>query len=156
MDKSTPFGHHWLKGLLLLLPALLLQSCGNQVGVLKGVSPVQPIPVVATTPQDPLTPVSVVLSGSGKCSAIKIDWGDTHNDTDTSVDLGSNPVFTHIYTGWGGGKTVTVEGTVDCVGKVNTRFVMEPSVFQLGFNMVPKPTNKVCNTVPTNFPFLEK
>ena len=146
MDKSTSFGLQWLKGLVLFVPALLLQSCGSPVGVLKGVSPVQPIPAVGTTP------LSVAVTGTGRCTEITIDWGDTTpKNTYHFVDLGSNPVFSHTYGGWGGGKTVTVEGTAHCAGKVNTRFDMEPSIFHLGFVLVPKATAQICHQVP-NFP----
>jgi hypothetical protein len=93
----------------------------------------------------------VAVNGTGSCTALKIDWGDSLNQTfQQQIDLQSNPVFTHTFCCWGGGKTVTVEGS-GCTGKVTTRFVMEPSVFHLGFNVVPSPTAQICHQVP-DFP----
>jgi hypothetical protein len=155
MDRSAFFCDYQIKGLAACLPALFLMGC-TATGVIQGVNPVQPIPTVDTTcklnPNCPTAPpVSVVVNGTGRCAELKIDWGDSLNNTYQHIDLRSNPVFTHTFCCWGGGKTVTVEGTAGCTGKVFTRFVMEPSVFHLGFNVVPSPTAQVCHQVP-NFP----
>jgi hypothetical protein len=146
MDNSTSSRNYWLKGLALFLPALLLLGCNSKVNLVQGVAPVQPIP-------DAKKPVGVMVSGVGKCGRIEIDWGDTDKDDYQYVDLGKNPVFTHTY-GQGGGKTVTVEGKFGCGGKVNTRFVLEPSVFSVGFAQAktpPTPTPPTC-AAPSNHP----
>jgi len=81
---------------------------------------------------------------------VDIDWGDGGPVSQgVWVNLVPDPTtrtISHTYTGWGGGKTVTVTATQNCDGKVNTRFTMAPAVFQLGFN---QPGTKACNTVPT-------
>jgi hypothetical protein len=142
MDNSTPARAYWLKGLALFLPALLLLGCNTPVNLIRAVAPVQPIPTA-----DKL--VGVMVSGSGRCGRLEIDWGDTRKETHDAVDLGSNPVFTHNF-GLGGGKTVTVEAKAGCEGKVNTRFVVEPSVFHIGFNQVKKSPAPTCVAAPNH------
>jgi hypothetical protein len=136
VDTPISSGDYWRTGLALSLPALLVLGC--EVNVIRGLSPVQPIPAITA-------PLRVVVSGSGKCNEIEINWGDSYQNTYQSVDLGSNPEFAHSY-GSGGGKTVTVEGKRGCEGKVTTRFVMEPSVFALAFNQIQRPTDKSAPT----------
>lgn len=128
MDTSISSRGYWPTGLALSLSALLLLGCR---GVIQGVSPVQPIPARTA-------PVSVAVSGSGTCGEMEIDWGDTQKITPQSVDLGGNPVFDHHY-GLGGGKTVTVEGKRGCLGKVRTRFIVQPAAYALAFIQVQKP-----------------
>ena len=138
--KDTPNGIAASSILPTLLTALLLAGCG---AVIRGVSPVQPIPTLPAA-------VSVTVTGTGRCGSMEIDWGDQSKSTPTVVELSTNPVFTHVY-GLGGGKTVTVEGKVNCNGKVRTRFVQEPAVFTLGFvqrlSNTPQPT---CRSVPNH------
>jgi hypothetical protein len=162
MDRSAFFWDYQIKGLAACLPALFLMGC-TAPGVIQGVNPVQPIPSVETTCRvengkcvDAGPPLSVIVNGTGRCAELKIDWGDSLNQTYQYIDLQSNPVFTHTFCCRGGGKTVTVEGTARCTGKVNTRFVMEPSVYQLGFNVVPSPTAQICHQMPGNFPAIGK
>jgi len=51
----------------------------------------------------------------------------------------------HTYTGWQGGKTVTVTAKQGCEGRVNTRFVTTPAVFDLAFA---RPGPNACDTIP--------
>jgi hypothetical protein len=125
--------------LALLLLGLPLRVFGD-FNLIQGVNAVQPLPTGRM-------PVTVVVNGSGKCGEMEIDWGDDARSHETHVDLASRPKFTHSYEG-GGGKTVTVIAKTGCEGWVRTRFVIEPSVFQLGFAQVQKPTAQVCNQVP--------
>ncbi len=96
------------------------------------------------------TAVNLEVSGYGGGCYVDIDWGDGEPVSQgVWVNLVPNPsqrTISHTYTGWGGGKIVTVTATQNCDGKVNTRFTMAPAVFQLGFN---QPGTKACNTVPT-------
>ena len=124
----------------LLLVAVSLPAYGDTFNLIQGVSPVQPLPMGKA-------PVTVVVNGSGKCREMEIDWGDSARSPATYVDLASRPQFTHSYEG-GGGKTVTVIAKAGCEGWVRTRFVIEPSVFHLGFAQVQKPTAQVCSVVP--------
>src|SRR6266851_3835567 len=108
---------------------------------------------VALAPnQTPMVSAVVNLEVSGYCGGcyVDIDWGDGEPVSQgVWVNLVPNPsqrTISHTYTGWGGGKTVTVTATQNCDGKVNTRVTMAPAVFQLGFN---QPGTKACYTVPT-------
>jgi len=127
------------RGLALLLLAFPLRVFGD-FNLIQGVDAVQPLPTGQMT-------VSVAVNGSGKCREMQIDWGDDTRSPATYVDLAARPQFKHTYDG-GGGKTVTVIAKTGCEGWVRTRFVIEPSVFQLGFAQVQKPTAQVCNQVP--------
>lgn len=135
-----------LASLIFTAIALLLEACGTPANLIQGVSPVQPIPAINA-------PVSVVVTGSGNCREMEINWGDSYTTTHQGVDLSGNPTFTHTFMEWGGGKTVTVAGTIGCEGKVNTRFSMEPSVYHLAFNQIPnRPTAQTCVPTPNYFP----
>ena len=145
MDNSTCYRDYLLTGLALFLPALLLVGCNTQVNLIRSVSPVQPIPTADKS-------VGVMVSGSGRCGRMEIDWGDDSKTEYTDVDLGSNRVFTRQW-GLGGGKTVTVRALSGCEGKVNTRFVVEPSVFYVGLNQVKKPPTPIppaCMVTPNH------
>jgi len=155
MDRLAFFCEYQIKGLAACLPALFLMGC-TATGVIQGVNPVPPIPNVETTCRiengscvNAGPPLRVEVNGTGRCAELQINWGDDKfNQTYKYIDLQSHPVFTHTFCCWGGGKTVTVEGTAGCTGKVNTRFVMEPSVFHLGFNVIASPTAQICHRVP--------
>ncbi len=128
------------RGIALLLLALSLPAYGDTFNLIQGVNVVQPIAMGTM-------PVTIVVNGSGKCREMEIDWGDMSKDTQQYVDLASHPTFKHSFAG-GGGKTVTITAKTGCEGKVRTRFVVEPSVFRLGFAQVQKPTATTCRQVP--------
>ena len=97
-------------------------------------------------------PGTFIVSGKGTCTKMRLDFGDGSPTEDLdNVDLTANPKYTHTFTGWGGGKTVTAEGITNCVGKVNTRFTIEPSVFTLGYV---QPVSTACVALP-NRPALD-
>lgn len=96
------------------------------------------------------TPVAFVVSGSGTCSGLSVDWGDAGTQQiSRAIDFGdastADQTFDHIFVGWGGGKTVTVTG-VGCEGTARTRFDMTPSPLRLGFA---QPGTDVC-AMPAN------
>jgi hypothetical protein len=106
---------------VLSATAILLQACRTLQGV--SLAPGQTL-----TSQTPVLNMRLnfIFSGTGTCDAVNIDWGDGQTETRRlqGVDL-SGPVaartVTHSFTGWTGGKTVTVEATGGCEGRVNTR-----------------------------------
>jgi hypothetical protein len=55
----------------------------------------------------------------------------------------------HTYTGWGGGKTVTVTAVSGCEGKANLRFDAPPVSRRLGFSQ-PGTGTGTCSTVSSN------
>jgi hypothetical protein len=127
----------------LLILAMLLIGCDTQANLIQGVSVIPPIPEINT-------PVAVTVNGIGRCTEMEIDWGDGSR-TVGAVNLSPGPTYTHTYKEIGGGKTVTVLGTIGCEGRVVTRFNMEPAVFALALSQVQSPTAQTCSVVP-NFP----
>ena len=86
-----------------------------------------------------------------------MDWGDGTVEQDVvpvqgqRIELETSNIETrylfHAYSGWGGGKTVTVEG-VGCEGKVRGRFNASPSERRIGWAQpAPPGTTGVCQTV---------
>lgn len=82
------------------------------------------------------TPISFTLGGLGICT-VSIDWGDGSNPDSAVANFAANHSVSHTFSGWPGGKTVTVHGTTgglhDCIGSVRKRFTIEPSVVSIGF-----------------------
>ena len=137
-------------GLVLAALIAVVAACtpGGDVHVLNG---------IALAPgQTPATGTSTrfELTGAGGC-LVDVDWGDGQIDTQTPANL-SGPVtdrtISHVYSGWRGGKTVTVEGARNCIGKVNTRFVTEPPVLRIAFA---QPGPMPCQAMP-NRPLLRR
>ena len=126
---------------------LLLSACAPaQVRVLNGVALV-PGQTAALG-----TSLKFELSGAGGC-VVDVDWGDGQMDTSRSVDLSgtvADRTIQHNFTGWRGGKTVTVTAVRGCEGKVNTRFVTDPPVLRIGFA---QPGPMACRAMP-NGPML--
>jgi hypothetical protein len=98
--------------------------------------------------------IYAVASGVGTCKKIRINWGDgTTVDEYSNVDLVSHSTsYPHDYSGWGGGKTVTVEAVDGCVGFVSTKFVVAPAVYRLAYA---QPGPNTCDAVPDK-PFVHK
>lgn len=91
--------------------------------------------------------------GTGKCTLLSIDWGDSSSDNEANVDFDANPLgvkFSHIYNGWGGKKTVTAQGVTNCVGTAQTTISVVPP-FALAFG---QPTPTACSVVPNAPPVL--
>ncbi|HEY3097870.1 MAG TPA: hypothetical protein VGL14_03125, partial [Methylomirabilota bacterium] len=55
--------------------------------------------------------------------------------------------LTHVYTGWGGGKTVTVEAASGCEGKARVRFSASPLSRRIGFN---QPGTTMCTAASSS------
>lgn len=115
---------------------------------------------IVPQPQQALgLPLAFVIKGSGTCERFDIDWGDgstSNSGTAQPKDCLVNPdpaqpsphfrcSIEHTYSGWAGGKTVTVTAKQGCEGKVNTRFVTDPSELGLGFG---RPGVNFCDTFP--------
>ncbi len=110
----------WLKNLCVIVVATGLHGC-NGVGVVKEVKPSNPPgPVVLGTNH------VFTVTGTGTCGMLTVDFSDGTEENRTNVDLASNPTFSHTFTGWAGGKTITASGTQNCTGRVNTRFTIDP------------------------------
>jgi hypothetical protein len=144
-----------------LLLAAALQGCGVQVNLLRSIE------LVTGQNKAVGTPIGFVVTGSGTCEHIGIDWGDgstmdldtarntsswsCHVDTDASGAKSFRCYVEHTF-GWEGGKTVTATATRGCVGpdgrtgsRVNTRFLTSPAIFLLGFR---RPGPNACDAVP--------
>jgi hypothetical protein len=98
-----------------------------------------------------------VLSGRGTCGSVDVDWGDGTIERGVvpipgrSIELDTSNLETrylfHTYTGWGGGKTVTVTGN-GCEGTVRGRFNAGPSETKIAWNQpAPRGSSGVCQTV---------
>jgi hypothetical protein len=132
-----------LAGVLSLVAAC---TSGGEVHVLNG---------IALAPgQTPTTGTSTrfELTGAGGCY-VDVDWGDGDIDTQTPTNL-SGPVtdrtISHVYSGWRGGKTVTVTGARSCAGQERLRFVTTPPALTIAFA---QPGPMACQAMP-NRPLL--
>jgi hypothetical protein len=164
MGKSVLSNKMQIAVMLIASTLAVLQACNPQpinVNVLQGIS---------LAPGQTLTlntPLKFVLNGVGTCTNINIDWGD--GDTDPAyyygiggippIDLaGTDPsavasrTLTHTFTGWGGGKTVTVEGNSGCIGKVNLRFDVPPIQKNLAWAQPGPAGTNMCQTFTPALP----
>lgn len=134
----------WLKNLCVIVVATGLHGC-NGVGVVKEVKPSNPPgPVVLGTNH------VFTVTGTGTCGMLTVDFSDGTEENRTNVDLASNPTFSHTFTGWAGGKTITATGTQSCTGRVNTRFTIDPPVYKLGYAQPGSTT--ACDPIPNRPP----
>jgi len=100
------------------------------------------------------------VNGVGKCSRIEMDWGDGVKEnifpglvgdwdcstyTDASGQARFQCTVTHVFTGWGGGKTVTAIAKEGCEGRVHTRFKVAPLSYGLA---MARPGPNVCGAIP--------
>jgi hypothetical protein len=149
-------------GLSLLLLAAL-QGCNGtpvQVNLIKTVG------IVPNQTQRLGVPLAFEVKGSGTCGRFDVDWGDgsttnvvtAQNTQTTSCQVNPDPAqpsphfrcfVEHTWTDWEGGKTVTVTATQGCEGRLNTRFVTNPAVFQLGFA---RPGPNACDAISGKAP----
>jgi hypothetical protein len=100
-----------------------------------------------------------VLGGTGTCERVNVDWGDGITESGVvpvpgqRIEFSSSNVesrtLTHTFTGWGGGKTVTVVAASGCEGKVTLRFNAPPVSRRVGF-MQPGTGTGTCATVSSN------
>jgi hypothetical protein len=151
-----------------LLVLAVLPACNPQqtnVNVLQGIS-LAPGQTLALD-----TPITFILSGIGNCAAVRVDWGDGNDTVHTvhpTIDLSGSDAnavasrtLTHTFTGWGGGKTVTVDGTmengfVNCLGRVNLRFEVPPLEIQIGWAQPGPAGTNMCQTSPGMPPMIPR
>jgi hypothetical protein len=131
--------------LALPLVSLPLVLCGcNTGGVIQSVAlaPGQ-TPTVGQL-------IDVVVSGSGTCTILDVNWGDEGNlfHSYNNLDLGAGAHLTHTYTGWPGGKTVTVKAQYQCDGSARTRFTTAPATASLAWNREPNGSRATCVQFP--------
>jgi hypothetical protein len=142
--------------LLAPLLAAALAGCNSvptQVNLLKSVE----LAPAQTPALD--TRLAFLVKGSGACGKVTIDWGDDSSttdvfggaqstdcvpDTDPAGVKGFKCNASHVYSGWGGGKTVTATAVSGCEGRVNLRFVIEPSIYHLPLS---RPGPDRCHTI---------
>jgi hypothetical protein len=92
-------------------------------------------------------PWDFTVMGTGNCTMLRMNWGDTSSNDFPNVDFDANPLgvkFSHVYNGWGGTKTVIAQGVTNCVGTPQTQIRVVPP-FKLGFG---QPTATACSAVP--------
>jgi hypothetical protein len=132
MGKSVLSNKMQIAVMLIASTLAVLQGCNTQqVNVLQGIS-VVPGQTLAVG-----TPINLVLNGNGTCQSVNVDWGDGDTEvyshisfpiTLTGDDASSVALrtLTHTFTGWGGGKTITVTASSGCIGQANVRFSITP------------------------------
>ena len=131
--------------LSMALTAAMLQACG--VATIKDIKPTPQVPIERNKM------ASFDVTGLGTCTKMSVDFGDGSPAADAyNVNLATISSYTHVYTGWGGGKIVTAEGITNCVGKVQMRVKVLPEVLRVGV-LAPRPT--ACDLIP-NMPPLRK
>jgi hypothetical protein len=97
-----------------------------------------------------------ILEGTGTCQSVTVDWGDGTVQANyvpvagRRIELETSALETryikHAWTGWGGGKTITVDGN-GCEGKVRARFQADPRSIAIAWNArAPAGTTGVCQT----------
>lgn len=126
----------------LLLGAALLQGCtpGGRANIIQSIE-------LNTLPPALGQPTTFILRGAGLCRAT-IDWGENTGKDYAAFDLSSgSTTVTHTFTGWGGGKTVSVtaDTTERCIGSDTIRFTINPAITTIAFG---QPGTQTCNAVP--------
>ena len=155
MIRFESFSKKWLGIVLLTLAMPALNGCTTAIGT---VNLLQGIRLGDSASGITLGPRQLfVLEGKGTCQSVNVDWGDGTIDQgvvpvqDQRIEFETSNIETrylrHAYNGWGGGKTVTVEG-VGCEGKVRGRFNASPSERRIGWAQpAPPGTTGLCQTV---------
>jgi hypothetical protein len=122
----------------LALLVLGLSSCTSGM-----VETVKPDALDATRGQA----MGFTVTGTGKCTLLTVDWGDTSSDNAADVDFGANASgvrLSHTYTGFGGNRIVTARGVTNCNGSVKASVRVIPP-FALALT---QPTASACSVVP--------
>jgi hypothetical protein len=130
----------------LALASLVSTGCNQTPNLLRGVSLV-PGQTLALD-----KPIQVQFDGTGVCR-IDVDWGDGDTVTGRAISFSNiTRTLEHTYSGWRGGKTVTVSvnsSNTACLGDpVRTRFTIAPAVKSIG---LAQPGSRACN-VPSPRP----
>ena len=164
MDRYGSFSRPRFVVLLITLVMVVGPACTPTPGQ-SNVNILQDIILELTEPLAVGDPLKFMLKGVGSCTNIRIDWGDGtieqgYDYQGLPIDLSgtdsnavSSRTLTHTYTGWGGGKTVTVEGQTGCEGKVNVRFEVQPLELTIGWDVsAPAGTTGACQTPAPSLP----
>lgn len=146
MKASVSFHRIRLAAWSSLLITLVLAGCKPQTtpqfDVLQSVS----LSADNSSPRMDLQ-LRFILGGTGTCNSVNVDWGDGMIEENVVPVPGQRIEFAesnvesrslyHTYTGWGGGKTVTVttksDGSNGCIGNARLRFNAPPMSRRLGF-----------------------
>jgi hypothetical protein len=126
---------------LLAVLTIVLCGCPGTVNLIQSIA-LAPGQTPALNSQ-----VDLILTGLGKCVDLAVDWADgTALDHSSNVALSIHHL-THTYSGWPGGKTVTVQAVTGCEGTARTRFMITPSTLSLGWNRDPQRETNTCYMV---------
>jgi hypothetical protein len=144
-------GLRWILVVAFLVAVPALNGCN-------GVNLLQSIRLSSTSAITLGVRQTFVLEGKGTCQSVDVDWGDGTIETNVvpvpgqRIELETSNLETryllHAYTGWGGGKTITVKGN-GCEGTIRGRFNADPSTRTIGWAQpAPAGTTGVCQTSP--------
>jgi hypothetical protein len=135
-----------LKQSILALPlvSLPLVLCACTEGVIQSVA-LAPGQTPALDQQ-----VEVIVTGSGTCGTFGVNWGDNGGvfESHNNVDLSAGFHATHTYSGWPGGRTVSIKPQSQCTGSAQTHFVTKPETISLGWNRDPNRDTRTCVEFP--------
>lgn len=155
MSRFESFSEKWLGVLLFVVAMPVLNSCttvNGTVNLLQGIRLGDSASGITLG-----SPQLFVLEGKGTCQSVNVDWGDGTIEQGV-VPVPGRPIefetsnietryLRHAYNGWGGGKTVTVDG-VGCEGSARGRFNASPSEKRIGWAQpAPPGTTGVCQMV---------
>src|SRR5215469_9604279 len=134
-----------LRQSMLILPVVL---CGCTGGVIQSVdlAPGQNPPSLGQ-------PVEIVIRGSGTCIVLNVNWGDDGAMLHSyeNLDLTAGAHINHVYSGWPGGRTITVTAQYQCIGSARTYFITAPAVASLAWDRDPNgdhPAPSTCVEFP--------
>lgn len=146
---------------VVVMAAPILAGCTpGSVNILSGIRP-------SESPSITLGVEKVfILEGTGTCQSVTVDWGDGVVQQNfvpvmgRRIELETSALETrylrHTYTGWGGGKTITVVGN-GCEGTVRARFQADPRTISIGWNArAPAGTTGVCQTTTAVPPLIPR
>jgi hypothetical protein len=125
-----------------LVPAtLLLQGCpggqpGGTANIIQSIEIDQNFLLSVGVPSLG-TAIPFIIRGAGGCPA-KVNWGDGSTEEPFLNLSGGADTVTHTFTGWSGGKTVSVVGrppvSPDCIGGDTVRFNIPPTTLSFGLS----------------------
>jgi hypothetical protein len=149
-DDGPPSGcneeHDMPKQSILALPlvSLPLVLCSCSEGVIQSVA-LAPGQTPALDQQ-----VEVIIGGSGKCTTLGVNWGDNGGQFESfsNADLTAGVHATHTYSGWPGGRTVSVKPQSQCTGSAQTHFVTKPETVSLAWARDPNGNTSTCVEFP--------
>ena len=145
---------------------LSIQGCGTVKGVVIPIMSQYCDPAAVNCFVRRNKPVQILVSGIGKCSLVRLKFGDGEFIEGSNIDFGKagstkDWEVTHTYQGWPGMKLVKVEGVTNCVGSgLWLAIVYQPTDIPNTFETDVKvgfaqPTPTACTPVP-NVPLLRK